>query len=242
MSGWKLRSIKTATLKDRVKQAIRESIFQGRYRPGDPLRELDLASDLRVSQSTVREALFQLEQTGLVLRVPNKETIVTRLSQQDLRERVSLRILIEAQAAVEAARHMTAADIRELERHRDLLAAAAARKAYFDASQADLGFHRLLWEKSGNRTMAGVLDNLTAPLFAFASILRHSEKQEMGGVAEAHQPIIDAVARRKPAAIRESICLHIEGSYNDFLAGEWEDFGTLMQSRSAGTRKLRKRG
>jgi len=103
-------------LRDQVKDAVRDAIFQGRFQPGDPLRELGLARDLRVSQATVREALLQLEQTGLVVRVPNKQTIVTQLSQQDLKERIIIRILLEEAAAVEAARRIGPKELEELER------------------------------------------------------------------------------------------------------------------------------
>jgi DNA-binding GntR family transcriptional regulator len=231
MAEWKLRSLKSGTLRDRVKYSIREAIFQGRFRPGDPLRELDLARDLRVSQSTVREALLQLEQTGLVLRVPNRETVVTRLSQQDLRDRVSLRILLEGEAAVAAARVMTPGDFEELEVRRSLLAKAIARNAYFDVSQADLQFHRLFWEKSGNRTLPQLLENLTAPLFAFISILSSSEKHEMSGSVLAHEPIIETLRKGDADPIRDAIRVHIENSYNDFLKEEWDDFESLLRSR-----------
>ena len=64
-----------------------EAIIAGHFLPGDPLRELDLARDLRVGRATVREALMRLESTGLVVRVPNKETRVTRLSQDGSEKR-----------------------------------------------------------------------------------------------------------------------------------------------------------
>jgi DNA-binding GntR family transcriptional regulator len=237
MAEWKLRSLKSGTLRERVKHAVREAIFQGRFRPGDPLRELDLARDLRVSQSTVREALLQLEQTGLVLRVPNRETVVTRLSQQDLRDRVSLRILLEGEAAVAAARAMGPVDFEELESRRANLAKAISRNAYFEVSQADLQFHRLFWEKSGNRTLPQLLENLTAPLFAFISILRSSEKHELSGSVLAHEPIIEAMKKGDPDSIRTAIRVHIETSYNEFLKDEWQDFESLLLSRKVVPRR-----
>ena len=63
-------------------------------RPGDPLRELHLARELGVSQATVREGLVQLERLGLVVRTPNIGTHVTKLSRQEIEERVELRKLL----------------------------------------------------------------------------------------------------------------------------------------------------
>src|SRR5580704_5906244 len=83
---------------------LREEIMNGSRMPGAPLRELTLANELKVSQSTVREALQRLEHAGLVTRKANLGTTVTRLSPKDVRERVWLRLVLECLAA-DAARN-----------------------------------------------------------------------------------------------------------------------------------------
>ena len=87
-----LEPVRSATLKSRVVSAIRGAIFAGQFAPGDPLRELHLARDLNVSQPTVREALFELEKYGLVVRTPNIGTVVTNLSSDEIREQLELRL------------------------------------------------------------------------------------------------------------------------------------------------------
>src|SRR5580704_16956508 len=115
MTNKKLTPIRAGSLRQQVQERVFEAILAGHFLPGDPLRELDLARDLRVSQATVRDALMRLESTGLVVRVPNKETRVTRLSQHDLRERKHVRTILEPEAAVEAAGRLGDAGFRELE-------------------------------------------------------------------------------------------------------------------------------
>ena len=100
-----LSSLKRPPLRSAVLDSIRAAIFAGRFRPGDPLKEIVIARDLGVSQATVREALLQLEHVGLVQRVPNIGSTVTRLSVAELCERVQLRVVLEAIAAVERAQH-----------------------------------------------------------------------------------------------------------------------------------------
>src|SRR3981081_3804063 len=73
-----------------VVMQLRQGIFEGRFPPGAPLRELTLARELSVSQATVREALQRLEHAGLVTRKPNIGATVTRLSPKDVKERVAL--------------------------------------------------------------------------------------------------------------------------------------------------------
>lgn len=226
----KVHPIKTGSLRDQVKKAVSDAIFQGRIQPGDPLRELELARDLRVSQATVREALMQLEHAGLVVRVPNKETIVTQLSRQELRERIFIRIPLESTAAVAAAARMSDREVDGLDQRVEAIGRAVAKNAYFELSQADLEFHRYIWERAGNVTLTQMLDNLTAPIFTFMGILLSKSMADLKDSVLAHDPIVTAIRRRDLAAVDQSIRQHIEASYADLLTSEWGDFQSLVLS------------
>src|SRR3712207_9335000 len=63
-----LSSLDRSTLRERALEALRSAILSGRYRPGDHLGEVELATHLGVSRGTVREALRHLQQEGLVTR------------------------------------------------------------------------------------------------------------------------------------------------------------------------------
>lgn len=176
-----------------VTKKLREGIFQGRYPPGTPLRELTVAKQLKVSQTTVREALRRLEHAGLVRREENRGSTVTRLTPQQVRERVILRASLEASAACAAAGRMSEANFAELEHRLRVLESAVASDRYYEAAQADLDFHRYVWECSGNSTICSVLELITVPLFAFISILRRQGLQRLNTVVEAHEPLIVAL-------------------------------------------------
>ena len=66
MSVGPLNSLDRTTLRERALEALRSAITSGRYRPGDHLGEVDLATHLGISRGTVREALRHLQQEGLV--------------------------------------------------------------------------------------------------------------------------------------------------------------------------------
>src|SRR5215475_13455034 len=102
-----LKPVKNRALSDDVFETLRDAIFSGMLKPGDSLRELHLAKELSVSQATVRDALVKLERFGLVVRVPNKETVVTRHSRREIRERIAIRATLEEMAFVDAADAMT---------------------------------------------------------------------------------------------------------------------------------------
>jgi DNA-binding GntR family transcriptional regulator len=180
---------------------LRQGVFEGRFPPGAPLRELTLARELSVSQATVREALQRLGHAGLVTRKPNIGATVTRLSPKDVRERVELRSMLEVKAAEAASQRMGSAEFEELERRLNTLNAAVEANRYYESAQADLEFHRYVWECSGNDTLRRHLELLVIPLFAFIAILRSQGLEHLVTVVEAHRPLISALRSGDPQEI-----------------------------------------
>jgi DNA-binding GntR family transcriptional regulator len=207
-------------LRLRVIRNLQDAIFSGELQPGDPISEIRTARAEKVSQTTVREALAKLESEGLVRRVANRGTFVTQMSPRDFGEYLRLRVVLESMAAVDAARNMTEAHFTQLEPRLKAISAAVERNEYFEAAKADLEFHRTIWKLSGDRTLLGILDQLTAPLFAFASLCRRSTHEELRRVMQSHAPIVVALRSRDAETIREAIRSHIETSYVRFLTAE----------------------
>lgn len=228
-----LEPVRSKTLKAQVVSAIRDAIFAGRFAPGDPLRELHLARELNVSQPTVREALFELEKYGLIVRTPNVGTIVTNLSSDEIREQIELRLLLEKVAALKASERMTVDDFRGLERRLAALTAAVAANAYYESAQADLEFHRQIWACSGNRALTRALDQLAVPLFAFVSILRSAGSQDLVRVMSSHAAIVEALRQRDRSRLEEVIGQHGQSAYQEFLNSGTGDCRSYVQKRVA---------
>src|SRR5215468_3868661 len=229
-----LKPVKNRALSDDVFETLRDAIFSGKLKPGDPLRELRVAKELSVSQATVRDALVKLERFGLVVRVPNKETIVTRHSSREIRERVAIRANLEEMAFLEAARALTEEDYTALEAKLRRVSESFKRKEYFEAAQFDLDFHRQIWRRSGNETLAEMLDYLTTPLFAFISVLRSAGAGELKDVVAPHEDLLAALRSKKTSRIRDAVHKHIIGSYNGFLNSGASSLEEMLNGRNAG--------
>lgn len=222
--------IRADTLRSQVARMLRDAIFSAELSPGDELRELALARKLNVSQATVREALSDLEQIGLVVKVPNKGTTVTNLSASEVRERLAIRLTLEQMAAVEASKHMQASGFDKLESLSAQISAGIAQDAYFEVSQADVAFHRAIWAFSGNQTLERILDQVTTPLFAFLGLLHRLQRDDQRKTRP-HSDLIKALRARRQAGIREAFRNHIEGSYGALLNSQAEDLLTLVNHR-----------
>lgn len=210
------RSASASRASDIVTQ-LREAIFENRLPPGEAIREMTVAREMGVSQATVREALQRLEHAGLVTRKPNLGTTVTRLSPRDVRERVELRVRLEVMAAEQAALRMTDADFAELERRLEKLAQPIQTNRYYEAAQADLEFHRWVWQCSGNDMLCRLLDLVTVPLFAFVSIMRSQGLQRLTAVVAEHSPLVEALRSKDPARIRVAFEKGATSFYDPFL-------------------------
>lgn len=117
LSVEKLKKISYAQrcpMRETVYQQLRKAIIRGHYKPNDNLREEDLAKQLGVSRTPVREALRKLESESLVTYYPHRGTVVSEISNDEIDELFAVRTLIEALIARRAAAKATAADIKKL--------------------------------------------------------------------------------------------------------------------------------
>jgi DNA-binding GntR family transcriptional regulator len=101
-------------LRKLVADQIRTAIFDGRFKPGEWLRQERVAQELGVSQMPVREALKELASEGLIEHVPYRGARVVALSLEDIEDLYEHRAFLESRAAELAAENITAGEIAEL--------------------------------------------------------------------------------------------------------------------------------
>ena len=104
MSAEPLRVWTAARCRERALEALRSAITSGRYRPGDHLGEVELATHLGVSRGTVREALRHLQQEGLVTAGNRGMLRVNEISPREVRELFRVRAALESLAVTEIIR------------------------------------------------------------------------------------------------------------------------------------------
>jgi DNA-binding GntR family transcriptional regulator len=202
--------VRSGTLRSQVVDILRHAIFFGKLRPGELLTELPLAKKLSVSQSTIREALADLEHYGLVTRVPNRGTVVTTISTADVQHRMKVRLVLEEMAFTEACGLSEDTDILHLEELARKIDSLAESGDSIHAGEADLSFHRYVWRKSGNPVLYQTLDVLTVPLFAFLRVMWNMAGIEpRRRLALPHHHLVNALRQRDPAVAREAIRAHL---------------------------------
>jgi len=139
-----LAPVQQPTRADVVTTRIREAIISGQLRPGQYLAEADLAAQLGVSRSPVREALHRLERERLVLSKANQRSYVWTPAPTDVDEIFSLRVAIEALAAEWSIATFTDEDFAYLGASIEALRQALDDQDYLRVTLEDKRFHEYL--------------------------------------------------------------------------------------------------
>jgi DNA-binding GntR family transcriptional regulator len=205
-----MAEVTPSTLKAHLVQRLREAILSGRYKPGDRLNESLIAREFKISRIPVREALFQLQEAGLVMNLERRGMFVTQLSKEDVQKINSVRIILETEALKLARARMTpelaatlTAQLNEIEGWNGTLAEAAA---------LDLEFHRTIWAGAGNDYLVRVLDSLATVLFAHKT-LEHVSHELRKWRLNHHRALLDVVLSPRELDIQEAVVMHLQMAY-----------------------------
>jgi len=139
------------TLRAEVVDMIRDAIVTGKLSPGERLKENDLAEQMSVSRSPVREAFRQLEQEGLIVSIPNQGSFVKAFDEDDVREIFTLRAALEDLACEIVLREgkLQPADFDRLEAYIERQREAIQARDFDWLTDLDMDFHEFICAKSG---------------------------------------------------------------------------------------------
>jgi DNA-binding GntR family transcriptional regulator len=149
-----------SSVTEQVFESLKDSILTQILPGGTPLIESQLAKELGVSKTPVREALQKLAQAGLVDMAHTRGASVHSLSEREAQDIFELRILLEPQALLEGAKHFQASDLKNIERLLHDAARAIKRKDTTTLSRLNIEFHRSLYCKSPNHILVAWLESL----------------------------------------------------------------------------------
>jgi DNA-binding GntR family transcriptional regulator len=151
--------LKRLCMRDRIRDVLVARILDGTYPAGLQLKELSLAREFNVSQAPIREALRELEGTGLVTSERYRGTRVRGADSVEMRESYELRLMMETRS-IERGLPLTAAMAEKLQSCITNMSDAVSRgdsEQYIDWA---LSFHRSLVEMGGNGTFLKLWDSL----------------------------------------------------------------------------------
>jgi len=151
---------KRENLKEKVYSAVRTRILKFELRPGEKVQEMDLARDLGVSRTPIREVLNKLEQEGLINNVANKGYYVSDVTSKEIEELYEVREALEV-LALKAARNSKSEDWENLEKTLLESETSVTNKQEGDIFIDSYRFHEKVAELSGNETLRQLLNTIS---------------------------------------------------------------------------------
>ncbi|RQP05694.1 MAG: GntR family transcriptional regulator [Paracoccus sp. BP8] len=192
----------------RIRNALENAIVEGRYLPGARLDPEALEREFEVSRTPIREALHQLEASGLVRVVPKRGTFVTEWSPSELAERFEVMAEIEATCGRLAARRITEAEMAALEAvHGECrrLAEAGEVEAYY-ARNSD--FHHCIYRATHNAFLEQEASRLHAMLQPYRRMQLKVRNRMMRSFAE-HDAVVARIRAGDGEGAAEALRAHV---------------------------------
>ncbi|MQA85501.1 MAG: FCD domain-containing protein [Streptosporangiales bacterium] len=193
---------------DVVTDALREAILDGALPPSRWLREDELARELSVSRTPVREALRRLSDERLIVRAAHRGSLVAPMTFDDVLAVYLVRESLEGLAAQIAARRRPAGLIDSLSRVHRAMTERAEEGGTGELVRLNLEFHRLLREASGNPYLERFLTQVEHAVRRFGRSTYELPGRVTEMLAE-HRAILDAIAAGDADAAQQKAAEHM---------------------------------
>jgi DNA-binding GntR family transcriptional regulator len=209
---------------------LREAIFSGELLPGQTLGEENLARQLGISRTPVREALVLLRGEGLVETPPNRPAAVRSFTAHDLREMHSLRAVLEGYAARTAAPNLSDDQIGELERSVERYAAMMDNDARLRELVAEnFTFHNTIMNGARSERLESMIRQTTAMPLIYRSYMTYSRENRESALQD-HRKILAGLRDRDPERAESLMKAHVLWARDVALAHlPMIDDGTRLQ-------------
>ncbi len=187
---------KYRTMTEIVADEIRIRILNGDFVPGQRLVAAEIADEMGVSRMPVRDALRNLESTGLVETIPHRGTIVKDLSEFEIVELYQIRAVLEGLAARLASKRWNETLLEQINTiisQHDLK--TIQNEDYDSFTKLNREFHALIWAAAGSRKLESLLANLYDACSQYRNLsLLVSGRPD--SIFKEHAAIYEAIKRR----------------------------------------------
>lgn len=191
-------------------QAILAAIREGIYRPGDPLREEEVAARIGVSRTPVREALGRLQEKGLLEAAPGRGVAVSILTMPQIFELYAMREMLEGIAARFAAHHATEAEIANLQRVNAKFSQSVNDARL--AARLNREFHARVYDAARNRYLRLAVEDLQETIALLPDTTFIHEGRTTTAAGE-HESLISAIRDHDAGRAEQLAIDHIREAF-----------------------------
>jgi len=196
-------------LREMVYEELKMQILKGSIIPGTRMMEVDLAEEMGVSRTPIREAIRKLEKEGLVTIEPRRGAYASMISTEDMVEILEVRQDLEGLAAFFAADRMTDEQMQELRQVSDSYNEAVRQGNMEAMIRHDTRFHHIIVESCRNKILVQMIEQLQELVLRFRYIYYDNFKRAEN-MPEEHEAIVAAISEGDADKARAAADIHIE--------------------------------
>lgn len=203
-------------LRDVVFNTLRQGILRGLLPPGLRLMEIQLAKQLGVSRTPVREAIRMLELEGLVKTIPRKGAEVAEITPKDLHDVLEVRCAMEALAVELSCKTITTEELEALKKVLDKFRHLVPKGDVNELAECDVEFHDIIIQSTQNKRLIQLLNNLREQMYRYRLEYLKDISTHQHLIKE-HQAIVNCLEHHDVEGAKQIINAHISRQYEDVI-------------------------
>ena len=204
-----LRVSKKKSLREEVYGSLKKSILNGKLKAGQRLIEEQLANQVGMSRTPVREAFHKLERDDLVVRLPKGGFAIREFTKEDVEEIFGIRSALESYAAYLATLNIAPDKLTILEKKIDELERVLDSGDDEKIVQLHTDFHEILYKTSKSKKLIGMVDNFHDYFYGYRLALLPTSAGFKTSIAE-HRNILEAMKKKNPRLVERLVRNHLE--------------------------------
>ena len=199
------------SLTDEIAATIRERILKGEYKIGEKIKETQIAGELKVSRTPIREAFKQLEDEGLIEYKKNRGCFARGFTKRDIDDIYTVRKALEVLAVEWACERMTPDYLKQLKDQCDLMEFYTIREDYEHVLALNKDFHDIIYNATGSRFMAQVLHSYKSYIEQARQVV-FMDKTYLERILAEHRKILGALSKGSVEEAKDAMAQHLDHS------------------------------
>jgi DNA-binding GntR family transcriptional regulator len=216
-SGSGLSPVATTSRRDAVMNEIRRAIVLGSLKPGEKLTEFRLSALMNVSRPTMREALTQLSQEGLLVQEPYRGLRVAHLTASDMTDIARTRVALDTLAVQDVLADPTGHRLQLVDDAWTEYDRLAFDADPLEAHLAHIAFHRSIWAASGNSLLIKLWP-VTEAHITIALAQDQLTRSDPRRAHDVHKALVDAILSRDLEQVRSALIAHTIDSADELVS------------------------
>ncbi|MGQ9509068.1 MAG: GntR family transcriptional regulator [Thermodesulfobacteriota bacterium] len=200
---------KRKPLRDEVYESLKKSILYGKLKAGQRLVEEQIALQVGISRTPVREAFHKLERDDLVTRLPKGGFAVREFTKEDVEEIFGIRSALESYAAYLATIHITPEKLNALEKKVEESEKVLKKGDQEKLIQLHTEFHDLLYKACKSKKLIELINNFRDYFYRYRASLLQLPDGFKTSILD-HRQMLKAMKEKKPRLVERLVRQHLE--------------------------------